>query len=1011
MRKTITFFLISFSVLTSGISQRCLADGIILTSQAQVDSFRINFPDCRVIEGDLTIRSGNIDSLTALSRIDSVLGNLITRGFTRAAYEDLENLKYVGKGFKIENFLSDTIGGFQKLEAVERDFLIEQAFHLKSLTGLNRLHKIGGHFKIQYCQNLENFIGLDSLSTVGKDLEAIPIGMLHSFEGLENLDTVGGRLNIQSRNITSYQGLKSLRYVGFNFVIGNQEDLTDLSGLENLREVPGGIWIQVNKELTNIDALSGLINAPIIGVVNNAKLQSVDFRNVTNLRELRVSFCPAITELDNIPDIDDDEVWFYLQGLRNFEGKIPGNLRRGRFIFISNNDKLENLHGLENLESANNLSVSGNENLTDLSVLTNLKSVSSYLSIVGNEQLTSLKGLENLKQIGKLSIVRNDILPSLEDLGNIRLDQDHLHLGLNISENPLLENLDGLQFITKVSGEIEIFENEGLQSLNGLDNLKETEFDSTGFLLSDNPALENMEALDAFKFSKLKELTVTNNPKLEVCDYMEICNFLGSPTRPRTVSGNGLGCQSEKEILDSCALNFAQVYYQVFFDKNENGIRENDEPILPQFKIDIEPGDISAFSGRDRPGVSFLPTGNYIFRVDLKFPWANSTPGSELVTINQITDTVSFGVYPTEIYSGLNTALVSFPIRCNDTVTFFNGLTNLGTTSADGTLWMEIDPETEGLSFVDLPDQNIGDTLVGWNFREFVPGEILFRKIKIKIPGPLDFPIGDSLSFRSYADFSDRNGPQTTDVFYYKRPVECSYDPNDKLVSPNRAIPVFEPPRELNYTLFEEPLTYTVRFQNTGNAPAIDVVIRDTLDENLAVETFNFLGSSHYESLNIRIENNRFLTFDFKDIYLPDSTTNFDASQGFVTYQIQTKEGLSENTAVQNSASIYFDLNPPIKTNTTENIMVSNLPTSSTQNTDNQLDIQIFPNPTNGIFYINGEKLHNAKITISDISGRVLKIEKLNLNAGFSLPQKEKRIYIVKVESEEGTVIKRLVKF
>jgi len=63
--------------------------------------------------------------------------------------------------------------------------------------------------------------------------------------------------------------------------------------------------------------------------------------------------------------------------------------------------------------------------------------------------------------------------------------------------------------------------------------------------------------------------------------------------------------------------------------------------------------------------------------------------------------------------------------------------------------------------------------------------------------------------------------------------------------------------------------------------------------------------------------------FSFKNILLPDSTTNEPLSHGFVSYKINQKEGLPENTTIENTAYIYFDFNPPIVTNTTNNLLVS----------------------------------------------------------------------------------------
>ncbi len=53
--------------------------------------------------------------------------------------------------------------------------------------------------------------------------------------------------------------------------------------------------------------------------------------------------------------------------------------------------------------------------------------------------------------------------------------------------------------------------------------------------------------------------------------------------------------------------------------------------------------------------------------------------------------------------------------------------------------------------------------------------------------------------------------------------VTCAYDPNDKQVFPIGYT-------EAHYIADDEQLEYLIRFQNTGNAPATDVLLRDTFD-------------------------------------------------------------------------------------------------------------------------------------------------------------------------------------
>ncbi|MBK9490010.1 MAG: hypothetical protein IPO07_15465 [Haliscomenobacter sp.] len=72
----------------------------------------------------------------------------------------------------------------------------------------------------------------------------------------------------------------------------------------------------------------------------------------------------------------------------------------------------------------------------------------------------------------------------------------------------------------------------------------------------------------------------------------------------------------------------------------------------------------------------------------------------------------------------------------------------------------------------------------------------------------------------------------------------------------------------------------------------------------------------------------------FKNINLPDSTNNEPESHGFVSFRIKDRSGLAEKTTIDNTAYIYFDQNPAIVTNTTQNIMVSKFEDISTSSQD-----------------------------------------------------------------------------
>ena len=71
-------------------------------------------------------------------------------------------------------------------------------------------------------------------------------------------------------------------------------------------------------------------------------------------------------------------------------------------------------------------------------------------------------------------------------------------------------------------------------------------------------------------------------------------------------------------------------------------------------------------------------------------------------------------------------------------------------------------------------------------------------------------------------------------------------------------------------------------------------------------------GASH--SYHLTKVGNKIM-WEFTNILLPDSNVNEQASHGFVAYRVKPKNTLVIGDSIQNSASIYFDFNLPIKTN------------------------------------------------------------------------------------------------
>jgi hypothetical protein len=139
--------------------------------------------------------------------------------------------------------------------------------------------------------------------------------------------------------------------------------------------------------------------------------------------------------------------------------------------------------------------------------------------------------------------------------------------------------------------------------------------------------------------------------------------------------------------------------------------------------------------------------------------------------------------------------------------------------------------------------------------------------------------------------------------------VRSSCDPNEMTVVPG------------GYVLPCTQLQYTINFENTGNAPAGNIYVMDTLSDNLDPHSLNILSAS--APMNNTIIRDGIYTiakFDFPGINLPDSSFH-DQCNGVLVFNIRTKPGLTDGTNIANHAGIFFDDNPVVMTNSVENII------------------------------------------------------------------------------------------
>ena len=286
MKKKLLFFVLMASVIHE-ISAQCLTDGITFSAQSQVDSFPINYPNCTVILGNVTIQGEDISNLNGLIGVESIFGNLHIGG------ED-----YPFGGTMLSNDSLINLFGLDSLTTVEGAVNISANYALTTLDGLGNLDSIGGSLYIGYwgtegmgTNPLVSLEGLEKLSFIGGHLTIGSQSLLNTLSGLESIVTIGGGITIEANeSLSNLNGLDSLETINGSLKIWINASLINLSGLNNIDSINGSLLICDNGSLTSIIGLDSLqlIGGNLVVRNNNALtnlsgLDQLDYLTITEL--------------------------------------------------------------------------------------------------------------------------------------------------------------------------------------------------------------------------------------------------------------------------------------------------------------------------------------------------------------------------------------------------------------------------------------------------------------------------------------------------------------------------------------------------------------------------------------------------------------------------------------------------------------------------------------------------------------------------------------------------------
>ena len=455
------------------------------------------------------------------------------------------------------------------------------------------------------------------------------------------------------------------------------------------------------------------------------------------------------------------------------------------------------------------------------------------------------------------------------------------------------------------------------------------------------------------------------------------------------------------------SINCDGIRLNAFIDNNNNGIQEASEFNFPLGQFHYEMNNDGIIHN------IISPTGRYtIFDTDAtnnyNLNYSINSDYSSMYSVNTSYSNVNVtngGLttynFPVTIVQNYNDIAVSMaPVNAPRAgITYQNKITitnNGNQTIASGVLTFTRDNSLT-INNVAPTGSSINTNGFTYPFSNLLPFESRTLMVTLNVPTIPNVSIGQLLTNSVNISFEDtvteNNSSSLTQA------IIAAYDPNDKTESHGEKI-LFSSFNEGDY------LDYTIRFENTGNIDALDVVVTDLIDEKLDETSLIMLSSSHNYTLD-RVEN--LLTWTFKDIQLPVSVPNSTIGKGYINFKIKPKPGFAVGDIIPNTANIYFDTNPAIITNTFNTEFVQTL-----GNTEfNATTINLYPNPAKESFTIHNFGTETiGEISIYEVSGKKVfsQTKTFDTLTTITISDFAKGIYLVEIISKnKAKLTKKLI--
>lgn len=837
---------------------------------------------------------------------------------------------------------------------------------------------------------------------------------------------------------------------------------TNGDGEIQVSEAEAVIGLRVNalyQGLISVEGIESFVNLKTL-LLNNNEITSIDVSALTQLERLDV----GRNELTSI-DVTQNTALIRLQIEYNNIGSIDLtqniNLERFESVLnpIGNTDLTQNVNlvglaisnaGITMLDISQNtnlewLECGGNQlTLLDVSQNVNLKSINCLYNLLTTIDVSMLPNLEEL-QCGRNLITAIDVTqnPNLKELSYTGIDSTTGGLTeIDLTQNPLLEDL----FISYNSlTTIDLSQNSLLQSLNiGQNQL-------TILDISQNPLMHTLSfnanqitTIDLSHQNSLGFLNCNSNLLADLdismhtgmtylnCSFNELTslNIKNGPFNINTLSFQGNPdlvylCADEQDIdvlqtsyLDvygytDCVVNtycsFSQGGDTITFsgsailDADMDGCDMND-PLFGNLRIAIGSSGTAGVFVTNPNGTFSIPVLQAYTYIapQLENPdYYTITPDFISVNLSSASDyTQDFCIVPNGVHNDLEVTVVPVnAARPGFDTDYKIVYRNKGNTILSGSIDLLFNDDYMNFMSAAPSSDTQSTGQLTWNYSNIAPQEVREIDFTMTLNAPTDasFPLNqdDVINFTATINPVTNDETPVDNVMTLNQTVVNSFDPNDKICLEGDTI---------TEDKVGEYIHYMIRFENTGTASAINIVVKDDInDAYYDISTLQPLSGSHPFSTRIQGQKVEFI---FENINLPFDDANND---GYVLFKIKTKNTLMINDTFNNKADIFFDFNAPIITDLAETVVANPL---SIIDASKDQSIVVYPIPVKDILHVKGDHVLN-NVSIYDIKGRLLldiAVENSQKNISIPVHALANGIYLLKVQSEKGNHISKIIK-